>query len=148
VRRRRALHRPLHLRRRAERWNSAARRGLASRRLEWRGEKTGEHEFRAHGQSLSKQLWSGNARKFRENGRAERSDNLVNDFLFRLYQADRVVPSEAVGAEFRCMAGRARRILFRCNVAGTGRATDSVAVIFGQGGNASDQVWRSTQKGE
>ena len=93
-------------------------------------------------------MWSGNARRFGENGRADRSDNLVNDFLFRLYQADGVVPSEAVGAEFRYMAGRARLILFRCNVAGTGRATNAVAVIFGQGGNASDQVWRSSQKGE
>jgi hypothetical protein len=93
-------------------------------------------------------LWSGNARRCGENGRAERSDNLVNDFVFRLYQADGVVPREAVGAEFRFMAGRALVILFRCNVAGTGRATDAVAIIFGQGGNASDQVWRSSQKGE
>lgn len=74
-------------------------RGLASRRFEWRWEKTMEQEFCSRWKCVAGKLRSSEARIFGEHGRAQRRDDFENYLLIRFSHADREMAGYAARAE-------------------------------------------------
>ncbi len=140
-----------HTRRRdrdGRRFIAVAWRRLASRRFEWRREKTGEQESLSQWRSLAGKLRSGEGRMFGKHGRAQRCDNLVNNLLLRLAHADREMAGNAARAGCPSPMGSPRLMLIRLALRTTCGAAHPVTGVFRFGGDAGRHIGRSGHQGE
>jgi hypothetical protein len=123
-------------------------RRLAARRFEWRREITGKQETFLHRRGTIGNLRSGEDRMFGEHGRAQRRDDLVNDLLFRLPDADRKMAGDAERAGFPIPMGSPRLMLIGRALRTTRGAAHAVAGVFRLGRDAGNHIRRSGHDGE